>query len=322
MPKDQNEGLERKKGRSVSFLKGLLIFGPWLGIIVAIVLCVILIGQLKEALERENDNEEALKGVILQQGDLSEEVFSISEQLNEIETRLDEVISDNQELWEAETELHPELESGRDLDEWPRKVYLTFDDGPSPNTSEILDILAEYDVKATFFTVGKEAEAYGELYKRILHEGHTLGMHSYSHVYKEIYASRESFEEDFEKISSYIEEITGYKPVFYRFPGGSNNSLIGSHFEEFKEVLSEHDVKYFDWNISTGDATNPPLSAEEIVNNALNGLEEHEEVVILMHDLGNKDTTVEALPVIIEELQARNIPIVPITESTELIQYR
>ncbi|MDE6608589.1 MAG: polysaccharide deacetylase family protein [Lachnospiraceae bacterium] len=73
-----------------------------------------------------------------------------------------------------------------------RKVYLTFDDGPSVYTGEILDILKEYDVKATFFVVGKEGEKYEELYKRIVEEGHTLGMHSYSHKYSEIYETEQN----------------------------------------------------------------------------------------------------------------------------------
>ena len=90
-----------------------------------------------------------------------------------------------------------------------RKVYLTFDDGPSGNTSRILDILAEYDVKATFFVVGKEEEQYQELYKRIVDEGHTLGMHSYSHKYDEIYQSVDSFAQDMSKLQEFLYETTG-----------------------------------------------------------------------------------------------------------------
>lgn len=90
-----------------------------------------------------------------------------------------------------------------------RKVYLTFDDGPSSNTARILDILAEYDVKATFFVVGKEEEKYQELYKRIVDEGHTLGMHSYSHKYDEIYQSVDSFAQDMSKLQEFLYETTG-----------------------------------------------------------------------------------------------------------------
>jgi len=98
-----------------------------------------------------------------------------------------------------------------------RKVYLTFDDGPSIYTDEILDILKEYHVKATFFVVGKEDAASQKAIRRIVAEGHTLGMHSYSHKYSELYASREAFQEDFEKERDYLETLTGSKIAFYRF---------------------------------------------------------------------------------------------------------
>lgn len=111
------------------------------------------------------------------------------------------------------------------------KVYLTFDDGPSENTDAILDILAEYNVKATFFAIGQEGEENMTMYQRIVSEGHTLGMHSYSHSYSTVYKSLDDFKSDFYKIQNYIEGVTGVKPVYYRFPGGSNN------------LVSEVDVK-------------------------------------------------------------------------------
>ena len=203
-----------------------------------------------------------------------------------------------------------------------RKVYLTFDDGPSIYTDDILDILAEYDVKATFFVVGKTDETSLAAYKRIVEEGHTLGMHSYSHKYNEIYTSEEAFAEDFEKLRSYLEEVTGVSPQFYRFPGGSSNTVSSTDMRVFANFLRDQGVTYFDWNISSGDASGGTLSASTIRRNALSGIADKNTAVILFHDAGDKYSTVRALPDIIKDLQAmENTVLLPITEDTVPIQH-
>ena len=116
-------------------------------------------------------------------------------------------------------------EPEEDYSMYDKRIYLTFDDGPSRNTDKILDILKEYDVKATFFVVGKTDEESVRAYQRIVAEGHTLAMHSYSHKYSEIYASKESFEQDLRQLQEYLYQITGVWPRFYRFPGGSSNTV-------------------------------------------------------------------------------------------------
>jgi peptidoglycan/xylan/chitin deacetylase (PgdA/CDA1 family) len=203
-----------------------------------------------------------------------------------------------------------------------RRVYLTFDDGPSIYTDQILDILAEADVKATFFVVGRTDETSLAAYKRIVEEGHTLGMHSYSHKYNEIYASEEAFAEDFEKLRSYLEEVTGVSPQFYRFPGGSSNTVSRTDMGVFAKYLREQGVTYFDWNISSGDASGGTLSASTIHRNALSGVADKKTAVILFHDAGDKYSTVRALPDVIKDLQAmENTVILPITEDTVPIQH-
>ena len=133
------------------------------------------------------------------------------------------------------------------------EVYLTFDDGPSIYTEEILDILDEYQVKATFFVVGKESDPTKEALRDIVARGHTLGMHSYSHKYSELYASEEAFEADFLKLQGYLEDVTGVKSKVYRFPGGSSNTVSKVNMGIYADYLDSQEVRFFDWNISSGD---------------------------------------------------------------------
>lgn len=203
-----------------------------------------------------------------------------------------------------------------------RKVYLTFDDGPSSNTGEILDILAEYDVKATFFVVGKEEERYQPLYRRIVEEGHTLAMHSYSHKYNEIYQSKESFVEDLTKLQEFLYDTTGVWCRYCRFPGGSSNTVSSVDMHELIDYLEEQDMSYFDWNVSSGDATSAYISPDAIVRNSTVNLQNFDEAIILMHDAADKDSTVDALPGLIEKIQAmEDTKILPITDDTEAIHH-
>ena len=203
-----------------------------------------------------------------------------------------------------------------------RKVYLTFDDGPSSNTGEILDILAEYDVKATFFVVGKEEEKYQPLYKRIVEEGHTLAMHSYSHKYNEIYQSKESYVEDLTKLQEFLYDTTGVWCRYCRFPGGSSNTVSQVDMHELIAYLEEQDMSYYDWNVSSGDASSAYINPEAIVRNSTARLQEFHEAIILMHDASDKNSTVEALPKLIEQIQAmEDTKILPITDDTEAIHH-
>ncbi|MCR5267358.1 MAG: polysaccharide deacetylase family protein [Lachnospiraceae bacterium] len=204
----------------------------------------------------------------------------------------------------------------------PRKVYLTFDDGPSGHTQEILDILDEYGVKGNFFVCATQNEDYQKYYKMILDRGHMLGLHSYTHVYEDIYASEEAFHEDVLAIRSFVSEHTdGYVATYYRFPGGSSNLHARISLKSCEDWLKEQGLIYYDWNISTQDATNPMQSVDNIFHNATYGCERYEEVVILMHDLGNKDSTVEALPKIIEFYQDLGAQIGIIDENSMRIQH-
>lgn len=202
-----------------------------------------------------------------------------------------------------------------------RKVYLTFDDGPSKNTEKILKILDRYGVKATFFLTGRQDEASLKLYQEIAKRGHTIGMHSYSHKYDEIYASVDTFEQDLEQIQSRIFDAAGITCRLYRFPGGSSNQVSKLDMKEFIRVLKERKITYFDWNVECGDASSHSYTAKEMVDNVMKDVVKYHTSVVLMHDAENKSKTVKALPVIIEKLLEMDASILPIDENTSLVQH-
>ena len=175
-------------------------------------------------------------------------------------------------------------------------IYLTFDDGPSDRvTPRILDVLKEENVKATFFIVGKNAETRKKIIKREIDEGHSVGVHSYSHVYKDIYASTESLLKDIDKCNKIIKEIAGKPTKLYRFPGGSHGISA-----EFIEAVQNHGMKYYDWNSSTRDAELYNASPEELFKTAVNTATSEKSIIILAHDTTNKTATVDALKLIIK----------------------
>ncbi|SFB33771.1 Peptidoglycan/xylan/chitin deacetylase, PgdA/CDA1 family [Acetitomaculum ruminis DSM 5522] len=192
------------------------------------------------------------------------------------------------------------------------KVYLTFDDGPSENTSRILDILDQYNVKATFFVIGKTDDVSKEAYKAIVERGHTLGMHSFSHQYSNLYSSLDSFKSDFFQLQNYLYEVTGTRPIFYRFPGGSSNRVSKVDMKELINFLEEEGIEYFDWNDSSGDSTGKNYSTQQLAENVIANINTKGDTYVLMHDTTDKIRTVEALPVIIEKLLDMDLNLVAI----------
>ena len=311
---DAGQEVQLAKRRRIRRLKRLIIVVPFSTILILAVVCLFLgirlhtvKKELKEALARlETISVIDQTGV---ENDLKEDA----------ETSLYTVSGvDESSRGTAGAGIQAVQEEEPDV----RKVYLTFDDGPSNNTGRILDILADYDVKATFFVVGKEEEEYQALYKRIVDEGHTLAMHSYSHRYHEIYQSVESYSADLSKLQEFLYDTTGVWCRYCRFPGGSSNTVSRVDMHELITYLDEQDISYFDWNISSGDASSGYISPENIVRNCMAHLAEYDEAMILMHDAYEKKTTVEALPALIEAIQAmKDTKIVPISDDTEPIHH-
>lgn len=200
------------------------------------------------------------------------------------------------------------------------KVYLTFDGGPDANTEKLLDILKKYGVKASFFVSGNSNEKMKPVYRRIVKEGHTLGMHSYTNRYSEVYASEEAFTKDLNRLCDYLEQVTGQESVYYRFPGGSCNEISNVPMEDFARILNERNITYFDWNVPAGD-TGEGYTVEDIVENVTTGVARYKTSVVLLHDGNDKSTTVEALGPLIEALEKMGAEILPIDENTQVIQY-
>ena len=200
------------------------------------------------------------------------------------------------------------------------RVYLTFDCNPGKNTEAILDVLARYNLKATFFVVGDETGENDAIYQRIVNEGHTLGMNSYSNQYSSIYSSTQSFEEDYTKISNFIYEKTGIESKLYRFPGGSSNRISNVNMAEFVRILNQKGVVYFDWNVSAGD-TAVDYTVDDVISNVTEGIMQYKTSVVLLHDDDNKTVTVEALEPLINKLKKMHADILPIDENTYVVQY-
>ena len=304
--------------RRVRRLKKIILITLALAIIIPLVCSIIFLALFihtrRELNDLQNRYDELLTSMEQLRDDIEyidgpQDVYSVSD------------VTDSQRDTTVETT--PDIPDESDEDEYVREVYLTFDDGPSIYTDEILDILADHDVKATFFVTGKTDEESVDAYKRIVEDGHTLGMHSYSHRYSQIYASKEAFVDDLNKLQEYLYETTGVWSRYYRFPGGSSNTASTVDMSELIDYLTEQDITYFDWNIVSGDASGQSLSADTIYNNCISRLTNFNEAVILMHDAADKHSTVEALPRIIESIQEMDDTVIlPIDDDTFPIQHR
>lgn len=163
-------------------------------------------------------------------------------------------------------------------------IYLTFDDGPSKHTQQLLDILEQYNAKATFFVVNT---GYSKTMKAIVDAGHAIGMHSVTHDYNEIYASEEAFFNDLYKMQGIIEKATGVKSTLMRFPGGSSNKVSKFNpgiMTKLTKAVTDQGFQYFDWNVSSGDA-GETKDTDRIVSNVINGIGQKKYAVVLQHDI-------------------------------------
>lgn len=205
------------------------------------------------------------------------------------------------------------------------RVYLTFDDGPSANvTPQVLDILKANNVQATFFIVSYSNNN-KHLVQRMINEGHTVAIHGYSHDYATIYASDEAFMQNIYKLRDRLLADFGYNATIIRFPGGSSNTVSASYNKGIMTRLAarvqQEGFTYFDWNVSSGDASGTKRTKTQIYNAVVKGLRPGRNNVVLMHDIGGKQTTVDALQDIINYAKANGYVLAPITPGTAPVHH-
>lgn len=200
------------------------------------------------------------------------------------------------------------------------KVYLTFDDGPSDLTPQVLDLLDKYNAKATFFVVHTDNEEYTSYLKEIVDRGHTLALHSYSHDYNKIYKSVDAFLEDFNQVYNWVYEETGVRPTLFRFPGGSTNGKTAV----VNDIIAEMERRgfiYYDWNVSSGDGSNL-TTTENILENVCTNVGNFDQPVVLMHDGAGKNATFKALPTILKTLADEGYEFCSLDEHLTPVQYK
>lgn len=202
-------------------------------------------------------------------------------------------------------------------------IYLTFDDGPSSITSGVLDILRDEGIKATFFIEGVYMEDYAYLWKRMIAEGHTIGLHCDTHNYSVVYASTEAYFRDLYSVQSKVRSVTGVNSFILRFPGGSSNGVSKKYTPGIMSTLvkevANRGFHYFDWNVASADTMK--LSSGEIKANVLGGLRSSGGNVVLMHDRNGNETTMLALRGIIQEARSRGYTFSKITMETPEVHH-
>jgi len=199
-----------------------------------------------------------------------------------------------------------------------RIAYLTFDDGPSEEvTPGILDILKQFEVKGTFFVVGRHAERHPQIIKRIVDEGHALGNHSYSHKITSIYRTPQTLMADIRQCEETLEQITGIQTRIFRAPGGSSPYLKPAAVQ----ALQEEGYTYFDWNVCPGDSDGRLHTAQELTEITLQQASNKDRVIILLHDSYPMTNTLAALPAIIEGLKKMGFVFEILTPETKPIHF-
>lgn len=258
--------------------------------------------------ETEQRQEQSRQQIEESQASISQ----LEDQVKALEVELKKIESE-----QAKTQLNKE--------EKTRYAYLTFDDGPTENTRKILDFLKANHIKATFFVIG--VEGYDDVYKRIVDEGHTIGIHSNTHRYDQIYKSTEAFMKDINALSDRIYNLTGVRSNIFRFPGGSNNTISKRYNKtdimgQLTELIEQEGYHYFDWNVDSLDASASTQDKDIIVQSVIEGSRDKNNAIILMHDAAAKTTTVEALPEIVEGLRKQGYIFDKMDETTVPIHFK
>lgn len=295
-------------------------------VVVLTVLLVVVAFHFKEIKANDADIMNSFSNI---QNELSQKNDEISEQNSIRESEKEELnrkISDlnrqvslkrKQQAESAAAALpNPSPESGG------KTIYLTFDDGPSPNTPRIISILNSYGIKATFFV---KNTSYNGYMKDIVDNGNVIALHSYTHDYKRIYSSDEAFYQDLQDISDLVYLQTGVRSNIMRFPGGGSNTVSKKYspgiMTRLTQGVADRGYIYYDWNCSSGDAIKNTVPKDTIVANCKR-VPAAKNVIVLLHDTDAKSTTVEALPEIIEYYQSCGYTFSTITADTPPVHHK
>ena len=187
-----------------------------------------------------------------------------------------------------------------------KRVFLTFDDGPSNNTHQILDTLKNENVKATFFMLGRNVEIFPETTKRVYNEGHYIANHGYTHEYSSIYSSPQAVLDEYVRCNNAVKNALGepeYNSHLFRFPGGLPGGKYASIKQEAKQLLTDNNILSIDWNSLTGDAETSHPEQEKLMQKLKDTSDGKNNLVILMHDAEAKKVTADMLPDIITYLR-------------------
>lgn len=189
-----------------------------------------------------------------------------------------------------------------------KRAFLTFDDGPSQNTETILQILEQYQVKASFFVLGTQVEKKPELVKKIYEQGNFIGNHGYSHNYSAIYSSPQAVLDEYNHTNSLIQQALGdsnFNSHLFRFPGGLAGGKYADIKNQARDLLEQNEIFQVNWNALTGDSEKAKPTPEELMTNLQKTTEGKNSVVILMHDSAAKKVTADILPQVIEYLKSQ-----------------
>lgn len=202
-----------------------------------------------------------------------------------------------------------------------KKVYLTFDDGPCPNTPKLLDALDRCNAKATFFVTGQflRGQRLVDQIKEISDRGHAVAVHSYTHEFSSIYSSPEAYIEDFNKMNDVIYQALGKRSTIFRFPGGSNAYPNRNIRSELINKVNDLGLTYYDWNAYDGDCDG--FRGDSLINKAVEECSCTNRSILLMHDMMNKSFVIDAIEEIVDSLRAEGYTFPVIDESVEPIQF-
>lgn len=212
----------------------------------------------------------------------------------------------------------PSVAAAEKRDSSDKVVYLSFDDGPGKHTSEILDILRDANVSATFFVLGEHAERMPEMIKRIYRESHAIGNHTYNHEYSEIYRNFQTFWQQIKQTEDIVNDIVGIRPALVRAPGGTYGHFDHTYFE----LLKKAGYTVVDWNVDSGDSKRRNVPASEITAHATDIPAGTSSAVVLMHDGGAHAETVKALPNIIRYYKQQGYRFEVMQASDQPVQFQ